>query len=82
MRVNPNETKICDKHFIAYTNYGNRNKRRCVECVKEYKKLPHILEKKREIDRNYQAKKRLENPDVIKQANINSSTGLPSNKCS
>jgi len=68
MRVNPNETKICDKHFIAYTNYNNSNKRRCVECVKEYNKLPHILEKKREIDRNYQAKKRLENPDVLKQA--------------
>lgn len=68
MRVNPNEIKFCEKHNIAYTNYNNSNRRRCVECVKEYNKLSHRLEKKREIDRNYQAKKRLENPDVLKQA--------------
>jgi len=70
MRVNPNEIKLCEKHNIAYTNYCNGNKRRCVECVREYNKLPHRLEKKREIDRNYQAKKRLENPDVLKQAQV------------
>jgi ribosomal protein S8 len=68
MRVNPNEIKLCEKHNVAYTNLGNGNRRRCVECVREYNKLPHRLEKKREIDRNYQAKKRLENPDVLKQA--------------
>jgi len=68
MRVNPNEIKFCEKHNIAYTNYNNSNRRRCVECVKEYNKLSHRLEKKREIDRNYQAKKRLENPDVLRQA--------------
>jgi len=68
MRINPNEIKLCEKHNIAYTNWGNGNKRRCVECVREYNKLPHRLEKKREIDRNYQLKKRLENPDVLKQA--------------
>jgi ribosomal protein S8 len=68
MRVSPNEIKVCEKHNVVYTNLGNGNRRRCVECVREYNKLPHRLEKKREIDRNYQAKKRLENPDVLKQA--------------
>jgi hypothetical protein len=66
MRVSPNEIKFCEKHNIIYTNWGNSNKRRCVECVKEYNKLPHRLEKKREIDRIYQSKKRLESPDVLK----------------
>ena len=33
MRVNPNEIKFCEKHNIAYTNYNNSNRRRCVECV-------------------------------------------------
>ena len=68
MRVNPNEVKVCEKHNVIYTNWGNGNRRRCVECVKEYNKLPHRLEKKREIDRKYQANKRLDNPDVLKQA--------------
>lgn len=68
MRVSPNELKVCKKHNVVYTNWGNGNRRRCVECVKEYNKLPHRLEKKREIDRKYQAQKRLENPDVLKQA--------------
>lgn len=68
MRVSPNELKVCEKHNIVYTNWGNGNRRRCVECVKEYNKLPHRLEKKREIDRKYQAQKRLENPDALKQA--------------
>lgn len=68
MRVSPNVLKVCEKHNIVYTNWGNGNRRRCVECVKEYNKLPHRLEKKREIDRKYQAQKRLENPDVLKQA--------------
>lgn len=68
MRVSPNEIKVCEKHNIVYTNWGNGNRRRCVECVKEYNKLPHRLEKKREIDRKYQAQKRLENPDALKQA--------------
>lgn len=67
-RVNPNETKVCKKHYIIYTSIGNSNRRRCVECVREYNKLQHRLEKKREIDRNYQAKKRLDNPDALKQA--------------
>jgi 5-methylcytosine-specific restriction endonuclease McrA len=68
MRVSPNEIKVCEKHNIIYTNWGNSNKRRCAECVKEYNKLPHRLEKKREIDRKYQSKKRLESPDVLKKA--------------
>ena len=68
MRVSPNEVKVCEKHNVIYTNWGNGNRRRCVECVKEYNKLPHRLEKKREIDRKYQANKRLDNPDVLKQA--------------
>lgn len=68
MRVSPNELKVCEKHNIVYTNWGNGNRRRCVECVKEYNKLPHRLEKKREIDKKYQKQKRLENPDVLKQA--------------
>ena len=68
MRVSPNEVKVCEKHNVIYTNWGNGNRRRCVECVKEYNKLPHRLEKKREIDRKYQANKRLDNPDVLKEA--------------
>ena len=68
MRVSPNELKVCEKHNVVYTNWGNGNRRRCVECVKEYNKLPHRLEKKREIDKKYQKQKRLENPDVLKQA--------------
>ena len=67
MRVNPNEIKLCEKHNVAYTNWGNGNKRRCVECVREYNKLPHRLEKKREIDRKAQARKRLQNPDVLNE---------------
>ena len=68
MRVSPNEIKVCEKHNVVYTIWGSKNKRRCVECVREYNKLPHRLEKKRVLDKEYQAKKRLENPDVLKQA--------------
>ena len=68
MRVSPNEIKVCDKHNVVYTIWGSKNKRRCVECVREYNKLPHRLEKKRVLDKEYQAKKRMENPDVLKEA--------------
>lgn len=68
MRVNPNETKICDKHFIAYTNIGNRNRRYCKQCRIEYYKKPENLIKKRERDKKYSEIKRLEKPDILKQA--------------
>ena len=68
MRVSPNEIKVCEKHNVVYTNLGNGNRRRCVECVREYNKLPHRLDKKRVLDKEYQAKKRMENPIILKQA--------------
>jgi len=68
MRVSPDKIKICEKHLIPYTNIGNKNKRYCKQCRMEYYKSPERLKRKREHDRKYQANKKLENPDVLKQA--------------
>lgn len=68
MRVSPDKIKICEKHLIPYTNIGNKNRRRCIECVREYNKSPERLKRKREHDRKYQANKKLENPEALKQA--------------
>jgi 5-methylcytosine-specific restriction endonuclease McrA len=68
--------KFCNKHNCAYTQRGNANRMHCRQCYNERnnerrKVNPlneNAREKKREIDRIYQAKKRLENPGVLKLA--------------
>ena len=67
--------KFCEKHNCAYTQRGNTDKVHCRKCTNERtnerrKVNPlneNAREKKREIDRIYQAKKRLENPVLLKE---------------
>jgi len=68
MRVSPDKIKICEKHLIPYTNIGNKNKRYCKQCRMEYYKSPERLKIKREHDRKYVLKKKIINPDSLKQA--------------
>ena len=66
--------KFCEKHNCAYTQRGNANRMHCRQCTNEraneHRKVnplnENAREKKREIDRIYQSKKRLENPVYYK----------------
>ena len=72
MCVNTIKVKYCEKHNCSYVQRGSSDRMHCRECTNERNRntvrSQKAKENKREIDRNYQAKKRLENPDVLKQA--------------
>lgn len=72
MCVNSIKVKYCEKHNCSYVQRGSSDRMHCRECTNERNRntvrSQKAKENKREIDRNYQAKKRLENPDVLKQA--------------
>lgn len=72
MCVNSIKVKYCEKHNCNYVQRGSSDRMHCRECTNERNRntirSQKAKENKREIDRNYQAKKRLENPDVLKQA--------------
>lgn len=72
MCVNTIKVKYCEKHNCSYVQRGSSDRMHCRECTNERNRntvrSQKAKENKREIDRKYQAKKRLENPDVLKQA--------------
>jgi 5-methylcytosine-specific restriction endonuclease McrA len=67
--------KFCEKHNCAYTQRGKANRMHCRQCYNERSNerrkgnplSDDAREKKREIDRIYQSKKRLENPVLLKE---------------
>lgn len=72
MRVNTIKVKYCEKHNCSYVQRGSSDRMHCRDCTNERNRntvrSQKAKENKREIDRKYQAQKRLENPDVLKQA--------------
>lgn len=72
------EIKVCEKHNVDYTlrKAGTRYRIECKLCELEKRKLRYLnrksnedyIIKKREIDRKYQERKRLENPAALKLA--------------
>ena len=72
MCVTTIKVKYCEKHNCSHVQRGSSDRMHCRECTNERNRntvrSQKAKENKREIDRNYQAKKRLENPDVLKQA--------------
>lgn len=65
---------FCEKHNCNYIQRGNSDRTHCRECTNERNRntvrSQKAKENKRIIDRKYQEKKRLENPDVLKLARI------------
>jgi 5-methylcytosine-specific restriction endonuclease McrA len=72
MCVSNNNVKYCKKHDCSYVQRGSSNRTHCRECTNERNRntvrSQKAKENKKEIDRKYQKKKRLENPDVLKLA--------------
>lgn len=72
MCVNSIKVKYCEKHNCSYVQRGSSDRMHCRECTNERNRntvrSQKAKENKREYDRNYGLKKRLENPDVLKQA--------------
>lgn len=72
MCVNSINVKYCQKHDCSYVQRGSSDRMHCRECTNERNRnrvrSQKAKENKREYDRNYGLKKRLENPDVLKQA--------------
>lgn len=72
MCVNSIKVKYCEKHNCNYVQRGSSDRMHCRECTNERNRntvrSQKAKENKREYDRNYSLKKRLENPDVLKQA--------------
>jgi hypothetical protein len=71
MCVSNNNVKYCRKHDCSYVQRGSSDRTHCRECTNERNRntvrSQKAKENKREIDRIYQAKKRLENPDLLKE---------------
>jgi hypothetical protein len=71
MCVSNNNVKYCIKHDCSYVQRGSSNRTHCRECTNERNRntvrSQKAKENKREIDRIYQAKKRLENPVLLKE---------------
>ena len=72
MCVNSIKVKYCEKHNCSYVQRGSSDRMHCRECTNECNRntvrSQKAKENKREYDRNYGLKKRLDNPDVLKQA--------------
>jgi hypothetical protein len=72
MCVSNNNVKYCRKHDCSYVQRGNSDRTHCRECTNERNRntvrSQKAKENKREIDRKYQEKKRLENPHLLKLA--------------
>jgi ribosomal protein S8 len=72
MCVSNNNVKYCIKHNCSYVQRGSSNRTHCRECTNERNRntvrSQKAKENKREIDRKYQEKKRLENPHLLKLA--------------
>jgi len=72
MCVSNNNVKYCIKHNCSYTQRGSSNRTHCRECTNERNRntvrSQKAKENKREYDKNYAIKKRLENPDLLKLA--------------
>jgi 5-methylcytosine-specific restriction endonuclease McrA len=74
MCVNSIKVKYCEKHNCNYVQRGSSDRMHCRECTNERNRntvrSQKAKENKREYDRNYGLKKRLDNPDAIKQAQV------------
>jgi 5-methylcytosine-specific restriction endonuclease McrA len=72
MCVSNNNVKYCIKHNCSYVQRGSSDRMHCRECTNERNRntvrSQKAKENKREIDRKYQEKKRLENPHLLKLA--------------
>jgi|LakMenEpi03Aug12_release.lakeMendotaPanAssembly.Ray.scaffolds.fasta_scaffold532962_1 ribosomal protein S8 len=71
MCVSNNNVKYCRKHDCSYVQRGSSDRTHCRECTNERNRntvrSQKAKENKREIDRKYQEKKRLHNPDKLKE---------------
>ena len=72
MCVTTIKVKFCEKHNCSHVQRGSSDRMHCRECTNERNRntvrSQKAKENKREYDRNYGLKKRLDNPDAIKQA--------------
>jgi len=72
MCVSNNNVKYCKKHDCSYVQRGSSNRTHCRECTNERNRntvrSQKAKENKRQYDKNYAIKKRLENPDLLKLA--------------
>jgi 5-methylcytosine-specific restriction endonuclease McrA len=72
MCVSNNNVKYCIKHDCSYVQRGSSNRTHCRECTNERNRntvrSQKAKENKRQYDKNYSIKKRLENPDLLKLA--------------
>ena len=72
MCVNTIKVKYCEKHNCSYVQRGSSDRMHCRECTNERNRntvrSQKAKENKRDYDKKYAIKKRLENPDVLKQA--------------
>jgi len=72
MCVSNNNVKYCIKHDCSYVQRGSSNRTHCRECTNERNRntvrSQKAKENKRQYDKNYAIKKRLENPDLLKLA--------------
>jgi len=72
MCVSNNKVKYCIKHDCSYVQRGSSNRTHCRECTNERNRntvrSQKAKENKRQYDKNYAIKKRLENPDLLKLA--------------
>jgi len=72
MCVNSIKVKYCEKHNCSYIQRGSSDRMHCRECTNERNRntvrSQKAKENKRDYDKKYAIKKRLENPDVLKQA--------------
>ena len=72
MCLSNNNVKYCIKHNCSYVQRGSSDRMHCRECTNERNRntvrSQKAKENKRQYDKNYAIKKRLENPDLLKLA--------------
>jgi 5-methylcytosine-specific restriction endonuclease McrA len=72
MCASNNNVKYCRKHDCSYVQRGSSDRMHCRECTNERNRntvrSQKAKENKRQYDKNYAIKKRLENPDLLKLA--------------